>query len=276
MTRARRVNAAISYTLLILGMGIVLVPFLYMASVSFKPQTLVFELPPRFIPNPATLDNYRTSLRTDSFDRYFLNSLIVAVSTTAVTVFISSMMAYAFGRMEFFGKRVLFAVLLLGMMIPSVMLIIPQYLVARDLKLLNLHGLIPIYVAMSLSMQTYLLTGFFKSIPKELTEAALIDGANQWTIFWRIILPLSRPGLAVTIIFTFLYSWDEFPWAHVAIKESSQRTLPIGIALFQTQHLTQWGQVFAASIVALIPVIVVYVIFQRYFVAGIATTGIKS
>jgi multiple sugar transport system permease protein len=161
-------------------------------------------------------------------------------------------------------------------MIPPVMLIIPQFLVARDLELRNLRALVPVYIAMNLSMQTYLLTGFFKSIPKDLTEAALIDGANQWTIFWRIILPLSRPGLAVTIIFTFLYSWDEFPWAHVVIKESSQRTLPIAIALFQTQHLTEWGQVFAASIVALIPILIVYIIFQRYFVAGIATTGIKA
>lgn len=276
MTRARRLNAAISYFFLIVGMGIVAVPFIYMVSVSFKPQTMVFELPPKIIPAQVTLDNYRESLQTENFDQYFFNSLFVATATTVSTVLIASMMAYAFGRMEFFGKRVLFAILLLGMMIPSVMLIIPQYLVARDFGLLNLRGLIPVYAAMSLSMQTYLLTGFFKSIPKELTEAALIDGASQWTIFWRIILPLSRPGLAVTIIFTFLFSWDEFPWAQVAIKESSQRTLPIGIALFQTQHLTEWGQVFAASIVALIPVVTVYIIFQRYFVAGIATTGIKS
>jgi multiple sugar transport system permease protein len=129
---------------------------------------------------------------------------------------------------------------------------------------------------MNLSMQTYLLTGFFKTIPLDLIEAALIDGASQWTIFRKIILPLSRAGLAVTVIFTFLYSWDEFPWAHVAIKETSRRTLPIAIALFQNQHLTEWGQVFAASIVALIPVVIVYVIFQRYFVAGIATTGMKT
>jgi multiple sugar transport system permease protein len=167
--------------------------------------------------------------------------------------------------------------LLLGMMIPPVMLIIPQFLVAKELNLLNsLFGLIVVYVAMNLSMQTYLLSGFFQSIPTALTEAALIDGAGQWTIFWRIILPLSRPGLAVTIIFTFLYSWDEFPWAHVAIKETSRRTLPIAIALFQNQHLTEWGQVFAASIIALIPILIVYIVFQRYFVAGIATTGLKS
>jgi multiple sugar transport system permease protein len=193
------------------------------------------------------------------------------------TVLVSSMLAYAFGRMEFRGKSVLFSTLLLGMMIPPVMLIIPQFLIAKELKLLNsLVGLIVVYIAMNLSMQTYLLTGFFKTIPKDLIEAALIDGASQWRIFWRIILPLSRPGLAVTIIFTFLYSWDEFPWAHVAIKEASRRTLPVAIALFQNQHLTEWGQVFAASIAALIPVVIVYVIFQRHFISGIATTGMKS
>lgn len=276
MKRARMMNATITYSLLILGMLVMAVPFIYMVSVSLKPQTMIFEMPPKIIPSETTFDNYTEAINTDNFDRYFINSLVVATITTAVTVIIASMMAYAFGRMEFFGKRILFAVLLLGMMIPPVMLIIPQFLVARDLELRNLRALVPVYVAMNLSMQTYLLTGFFKSIPKDLTEAALIDGANQWTIFWRIIIPLSRPGLAVTIIFTFLYSWDEFPWAHVVIKESSQRTLPIAIALFQTQHLTEWGQVFAASIVALIPIVTVYVIFQRYFVAGIATTGIKS
>lgn len=276
MKRAHLMNAGITYSLLILGMLIMAVPFVYMVSVSLKPQTMIFEMPPRIIPAEITLKNYTEALKTDNFDRYFLNSLLVATTTTALTVVIASMMAYAFGRLEFFGRRILFAILLLGMMIPPVMLIIPQFLVVRDLELRNLRALVPVYVAMNLSMQTYLLTGFFKAIPKDLTEAALIDGANQWTIFWRIILPLSRPGLAVTVIFTFLYSWDEFPWAHVIVKESSQRTLPIAIALFQTQHLTEWGQVFAASIVALIPIVTVYIIFQRYFVAGIATTGIKA
>jgi multiple sugar transport system permease protein len=125
-------------------------------------------------------------------------------------------------------------------------------------------------------MQTFLLRSFFETIPRELEEAVLVDGGTQWIIFRRIILPLSRPGLAVVAIFTFLYSWDEFPWAHVAIREASRRTLPVAIALFQNQHLTQWGQVFAASIVALVPVITVFVIFQRYFIRGITTTGLKG
>jgi multiple sugar transport system permease protein len=116
----------------------------------------------------------------------------------------------------------------------------------------------------------------FEGIPRDLEEAALIDGASTWTVLWKVILPLSRTGLAVVTIFTFLYSWSEFPWAHVAIKETTRRTLPIAIALFQGQHLTEWGQVFAASIVALIPIVIVFVAFQRYFIQGIATTGMKG
>jgi multiple sugar transport system permease protein len=277
MRRTKRLYALITYTLLILGAFIVVIPFLYMLSSSLKPQSFVFEMPPRIIPSEITLKNYTEAFATDDFALYFGNSLFVALTTTGLTVLVSSMLAYAFGRMEFRGKSVLFSTLLLGMMIPPVMLIIPQFLIAKELKLLNsLVGLIVVYIAMNLSMQTYLLTGFFKTIPKDLIEAALIDGASQWRIFWRIILPLSRPGLAVTIIFTFLYSWDEFPWAHVAIKEARRRTLPVAIALFQNQHLTEWGQVFAASIAALIPVVIVYVIFQRHFISGIATTGMKS
>ncbi len=277
MQKKRLVYAVITYALLSLGALIVAIPFLYMVSVSLKPQSFTFEMPPRLIPTEVTWRNYTEALSTDNFGLYFANSVIVAVSATALTVLVASMLAYAFARMQFRGKKLLFAVLLLGMMIPSVMLIIPQFLVAKELRLLNsLLGLILVYVAMSLSLQTYLLTGFFKTIPQDLLEAAWIDGASPWTVFWRIVLPLSRSGLAVTVIFTFLYSWDEFPWAHVAIKETSRRTLPIAIALFQNQHLTEWGQVFAASIVALLPVVLVYVLFQRHFIAGIATTGMKS
>ncbi|HYO88106.1 MAG TPA: carbohydrate ABC transporter permease [Candidatus Limnocylindrales bacterium] len=277
MTRSRLFIAIISYALLLLGVLVVAVPFVYMVTSSLKPQSLVMEMPPRIIPSEITFDNYTKALATDNFGVYFLNSLFVATTATGITVVLSAMLAYAFARMEFRGKRVLFGALLLGLMIPPVMLIIPQFLVIKDLKLYNsLASLIVVYVAMNLSLQTFMLTGFFKTIPQDLIDAALIDGAGQWRIFWRLILPLSKAGLAVVIIFTFLYSWDEFPWAHVAIKEASRRTLPIAIALFQNQHLTEWGQVFAASIVALIPIVIVYIVFQRYFIAGIATTGMKS
>jgi len=273
----RRLGQLITYLLLLLGMGIVIAPFWYMVTTSFKPQTMIFEMPPPLWPQPATLDNYTAALGKDRFGAYFLNSLVVATTSTGLTVLVSSMLAYAFARLEFPGREVLFYVLLLGMMIPPVMLIIPQFIVAKSLDLLNsLQGLIVVYVTMNLSMQTFLLRGFFEGIPRDLEEAALIDGGSRWTIFWRIVLPLSRPGLAVVTIFTFLYSWDEFPWAHVAIKETSRRTLPIAIALFQSEHLTEWGQVFAASIVALIPVVIVFVVFQRHFIRGIASTGLKG
>ncbi|HLF27489.1 MAG TPA: carbohydrate ABC transporter permease [Anaerolineae bacterium] len=273
----RRLGRLLTYALLIFGMGLVIAPFWYMVSTSFKPQTMIFEMPPQLWPQPATLDNYTAALGKDRFGLYFLNSLVVAIGSTGLTVLVSSLLAYAFARLKFPGRELLFYLFLLGMMIPPVMLIIPQFIVAKTLGLFNsLFGLILVYVTMNLSMQTFLLRGFFESLPRDLEEAALIDGGSRWTIFWRIVLPLSRPGVAVVTIFTFLYSWDEFPWAHVAIKETSRRTLPIAIALFQSEHLTEWGQVFAASLVALIPVVIVFVVFQRYFIRGIASTGIKG
>ncbi len=270
-------HQALIYGLLVGGLVIVAVPFLLMLSTSLKPQQFTFEYPPRLVPRQVTLHNYVQALNKDQFFLYFWNSLIVAVLTTTATVLVSSLLAYAFGRLDFPGKNGLFYLLLLGMMIPPVTLIIPQFLVAKTLKLFNTHlGLVVVYVTMNLSMQTFLLRGFFESIPSELEDAVRIDGGSRWTIFCHIVLPLSRPGLATVAIFTFLYSWDEFPWAHVAIKESSRRTLPIAIALFQNQHLTQWGQVFAASIVALIPVVIVFVFFQRHFIRGIARSGLKG
>lgn len=272
-----RTSRFVTYSLLILGVLIVTLPFWYMVVTSLKPQAFIFEIPPRLWPSPATLGNYIEALTKEDFGLYFLNSLVVATIATVLTVGISAMMAYAFARLDFPGKEVVFYGLLLGMMIPPVMLIIPQFIIAKNLHLLNsLFGLIVVYISMNLSVQTFLLRGFFEGIPKSLEEAAVIDGASRWTIFRRVALPLVRPGLAVVAIFTFLYSWDEFPWAHVAIKETSKRTLPIGIALFQSAHLTEWGQVFAASIVAIVPVIIVFAVFQRHFIRGDVSSGIKG
>lgn len=273
----RRRGKAFTYLLLAIGSGFVVVPFWFMVATSLKPQAYIFDIPPSLIPREVTTDNYTEALGKDLFGVYFLNSMVVALSTVVLTLVLSSLLAYGFARLEFPAKEKIFYLLLLGMMVPPVMLIIPQFLIAKNLNLLDsLAGLVAVYIAMNVSMQTFLLRGFFESIPRDLEDAALIDGASRWTIMWRIIIPLSRPGLAVVAIFTFLYAWDEFPWAHVAIRETTKRTLPIGIALFQSQHLTQWGQVFAASIVALIPVVVVFAIFQRYFVRGISTTGLKG
>ena len=267
----------LTYLLLFIGLGFVIIPFLFMISTAFKPQTYIFEMPPRLIPSEVTLKNFTDAIQKDNFLAFFLNSCVVAFFATSGTVLVSSMLAYAFARLEFPFKKALFYLLLVGMMVPSVILIVPQFIIAKHLDLLNrLSGLVLVYITMSISQQTFLLRGFFEGIPHDLEEAALIDGANNLQIFWKIILPLSKPGLATVTIFTFLYSWDEFPWAHVAIQETSKRTLPIAIALFQSQHLTQWGLVFAASLMALIPVVLVFLFFQKYFVQGIATSGIKE
>jgi len=276
-TAQMRLQRFVTYTLLLAGVLVVSLPFWYMFITSLKPQSLIFEMPPRLFPAEVTLKNYTAALSKDLFGLYFINSLFVATASTGLTVIVSSMLAFAFARLEFVGKEIIFRVFLIGMMIPPVMLIIPQFIIAKWLGLYNsLFSLIFVYVTMNLSMQTFLLRGVFEGIPRDLEEAALIDGADNWTVLWKVILPLSRAGLAVVTIFTFLYSWSEFPWAHVAIKETTRRTLPIAIALFQGQHLTEWGQVFAASIVALIPIVIVFVAFQRYFIQGIASTGMKG
>jgi len=275
-TKEERIFRNIAYILLICGVAITLVPFIYMISASFKSQIYTFEYPPRLIPRDPTLVNYIKALGKDLFGINLLNSFFVATVTTVSTVFISSLMAYAFSRMRFPGKEVFFYILLLGMMIPPVMLIIPQFIIVKNLHLLdNLWGLIVVYISVTLSMQTFLLRSFFETIPRELEEAVLVDGGTRWDIFRKIILPLSKPGLAVVAIFTFLYAWDEFPWAHVAIREGSRRTLPVAIALFQSQYLTQWGLLFAATTVASIPAVMVFVIFQRYFIQGVITSGLK-
>lgn len=276
MRKQRRANTLTHFSLSALAL-IMTFPFLFMLSTSLKGQSQIFDIPPSLIPNHPTFANYLEILTKDGFFRYFLNSLLVASLTTALTVVLSSALAFSFARGTFRFKELIYAFVLLGMMIPPVMLIIPQFLVAKNLGLLNSPlALILVYTCMNLPMQTFLLRGFFEDIPKELEEAAILDGASKSRVYFNVMLPLARPGIAVVAIFTFLYSWDEFPWANVAVNQDSQRTLPIALAFFQSQHLTQWGLVFAGAVLAVIPVLMIFGFFQRYFVAGVASTGMKG
>ena len=270
---------AIRIVLLSFGALIMITPFLYMLSTSFKGQTYVFTNPPQFIPSPATTANYEQALASPDFFRYFLNSLIVAVLSTAISLLVSSMMAYAFARFEFRGKETIFRVLLLGLMIPAIMLIIPQFILAKNLHLLDsLAGLVVFYVAGSLSLNTFLLRGFFESIPAELDQAMQVDGAGAWLRYWRLAIPLAKPGLATATIFTFLASWDEFTLALTLTNSPENQTLPIAIKLFagEGNNAVQWGLVFAASVIAVVPVIIVFLVFQRYFVQGLTSGAIKG
>lgn len=277
-SRRRRMGvAAVRYALLIVCALALALPFAFMVSTSLKSHTLLLEYPPRLIPSDPTLDNYAQAWGANSFGRYFLNSSMVAVVTTFGTVLLASMMAYGFARFRFPGRGVLFGMVVVGLTIPTMLLIIPQFLLAKDLGLLNsLAGLVPFYIGTQIAFSTFLLRAFFEQIPVELDEAMLIDGAGPWRRYWDLAVPLSRPALATCAIFTFLGSWDEFVWALTVINDVSQRTLPIGIALFRGQHGTSWGLVFAASVIAVVPVIVVYVIFQRQLVAGLTNGALKS
>jgi multiple sugar transport system permease protein len=263
--------------LVILGLAVMLLPFIYMVATSFKQNALVLQLPPEFIPHHPTTANYSDAWSSNKFGRYFFNSIIVALATTVCAVFLSSMMAYAFARFRFVGQRLMFGLLLVGLMVPTMMLLIPQFLLARQLGMLNsLWGLVFFYTAMNLALNTFLLRSFFQDIPRELEEAMVVDGAGPWARYWRLILPLSRPALATVAIFSFLASWDEFVWALTVINDPNRRTLPIAIALFQGQHTTSWGLVFAASTIAVIPVFAIFLVFQRQFVSGITSGALKA
>jgi ABC-type glycerol-3-phosphate transport system permease component len=274
---ARSANATFRYVVLIAGALVMVTPFVYMISTSFKAQAYVLTFPPQFIPNPATTANYSEALTSQNFPLYFTNSLIVAVIATAISVLVSSMMAFAFARFAFAGKEIIFRILLAGLAIPAVMLLIPQFVLAKYWNLLDsLPGLIVFYVAGSLALNTFLLRGFLASIPGELDQAMQVDGANAWSRYWRLALPLARPAIATATIFTFLACWDEFPLALTMINSPERRTLPLAIAAFHGANATQWGLVFAASLIAVIPVIIVFLVFQRHFVQGLTSGAVKG
>jgi multiple sugar transport system permease protein len=265
------------YLLLLLGATVTTIPFIYMVSTAFKGQTYVFELPPKLIPADPTVQNFTDAWDSNNFQTYFLNSLFVSIFTTLLILFVSSMLAFAFARFHFFGKKLLFALILVTLMIPSMMLIIPQFILAKNLGLLNsLWGLVFVYVAMNIAVNTFLLRGFFEGIPKELEDATRIDGGGFFTIFFRVVLPLSKPALATVAIFTFLFGWDEFVWATISINEPEKFTLPVAIATFHGAHQTQWGLVFAASLFAILPVIIAFILLQKHFIRGLTSGSVKG
>lgn len=277
MSRRFTPAEALRLTTLAVGALVMITPFLYMVSTSFKAQQYVLKIPPQFIPDPATLSNYERVLIKGDFVQYFLNSAFVAVVATAIAVLLSAMMAYGFARYRFPGREWLFRILLVGLMIPALMLIVPQFVLAKWLGLIDtLWGLIVFYVAGNLALNTFLLRGFFEALPQELDDAMQIDGASDWRRFIGLALPLARPALATATIFTFLATWDEYAWALTAITSPENKTLPIAIALLMGPKGTQWGLVFAASIVAILPVIAVFLIFQRHFVQGLTVGAVKG
>lgn len=264
------------YLIAATGAVVMVVPFLWMVSTAFKEYAYVIEFPPRLIPAAPTFSNFVQAWTANNFQLYFKNSLIVSIISVILAVLISAMMAYAFARFNFPGKEPLFFAVLLILMVPNLIGIIPQFLLAKTLGLRNsLFGLIVFYVATSLPLNTFLLRGFFEALPRELEEAMLIDGGSYFTIFARLVLPLSTPALATVSIFSLLGFWDEYILALTFIDNPARRTLPVAIASFQGQHGTDWGLVFAASLIAMVPVILLYITLQRYFTGGLTSGAFK-
>lgn len=268
------------YILLILGLVIVVMPMVYMVSTSLKPNGALYEFPPKFFPEKSeiTLENYKYVIGEGKFYINFINSLFVSVITVFLSAIVSAALAFCVARFDFKGVKLLFTAIMLTMLIPGTTLIIPQYELAVRLNTINkVSGLIPFYVAWVIPTSTFMLKGFIEGIPKELDEAAYIDGASTFDVFFKVILPLIKPGIATVAIFNFLTSWEEFPWANTVINDNMKRTLPIAISGFFGQHqFTQWGYVFALSTLSLIPVLLVFIIFQKYFISDITAGAIKG
>jgi multiple sugar transport system permease protein len=260
------------------GFGLVmLAPFALMVSTAFKPHAYVLEIPPKLIPDPLTLDNFVEAWTSNSFGRYFLNSAIVTVASTAISVTLAAMLGFTFARYTFPGSRVMFGALLFTLTVPGLVLLIPQFVLARNLGLLNsLFGLVIVYAVLNLGLNTFLLRGFFAAMPSEIFDAASVDGAGPWRTFRSVAVPLAGPGLATITIFSFLAAWDEFTWAIVSISDQSLYTLPVAIRLFQRANGTEWGLVFAASLIAMVPVLILFVSLQRYIVSGAFQGAVKG
>lgn len=273
----QRLFNLIIFLVLCIGVVITAAPLMYMVATAFKGSSFVQEYPPRFIPENITLENFEQAFTSRNFGRALLNSAMVAVATSLLVTALSAMMAYSFARFSFTGKRALYAMLLLMLMVPGVVLLIPQFILATKLGLRNsLPGLVIVYSAGPLAFNTFLLRGFFESLPRELEESAIIDGASAFTVFWRIMLPLAAPAISTVAVFSFLGAWDEYILALNFLTDEKLRTLPIAIANFRGQHTTNWGLVFAGSLTAVIPTILLFVFFQRYFIQGITSGAVRG
>ncbi|KIL51058.1 carbohydrate ABC transporter permease [Jeotgalibacillus campisalis] len=255
------------YAILIFGVLIFIFPFIYMILTTFLTSAYSLPRPEEVFTARPNLENYKEVWMEYEFYRYFLNSLLVAGVAMVGSLLLGSMSAYAFARFEFPFKELIFRAYLFTMMIPLVLAIVPQFTVINNLGLVNTYaGLWLIYIGGGVVGSTFFLRGFFETIPKDLEESILIDGGGKWRIFWNIYLPLSKPALGTMAIFAFSGTWDEYFVALTIIKDEAMRTLPIALMMFQGQHASNWALVFAASLIAIIPVIIIYIIFQKKFV----------
>ncbi|MBK9745528.1 MAG: carbohydrate ABC transporter permease [Chloroflexi bacterium] len=265
------------YALLTVIALLIILPLLWGLSTSFKPKSEWF-LPQIFwIPRTFTLDNYQSILENPSLPitRWFLNSVLVASIITVLILAIDSIAAYAYARMEFPGKRILFGLLLATLFLPGVMFLVPNFLTVTSLGLLNNYAGV-VLPALSGVFGVFFMRQFFESLPRELEEAAFIDGATRLQTFMLIALPLAKPALATLGIITFLGAWNDFLWPLLVLKDRTLLTLPPGLRTLQGAYTSEYGQMMAGAVITSIPVLILYLLLQRYIVESVQTTGLKG
>nr|WP_226984163.1 carbohydrate ABC transporter permease [Halothermothrix orenii] len=246
-----------------------------MVLTSFKIESDIVSYPPTLIPRTFTLKSYLNIWKSIPFVRFFINTVIFAVGVTVISVFFDSMAAYAFARINFPGKKFLFILVLATLMVPFQVTLIPVFKILFNLGWLDTF-LALIIPRASNAFGIFLLRQFFITIPGELEDAARIDGCSEFRIYWNIILPLSKPALTTLAIFHFMYNWNDFLWPLVMTSSSTMRTLPVGLALFMGEHVIEYGLLMAGATLALLPIVVAYLFAQRFFIKGIALTGLKG
>lgn len=257
--------------------GVVIIPVAYMFSMAFTLESNQLKFPIEWIPQPITMNNFVTIFVDPQLPivRWFTNSLIISVFGTMIIVFLSSLSGYAFARLEFPGKSFLFSILLFSLMIPAAVTLIPAFLLLRDLKLLNTYHAIWWPAAASVT-GIFLMRQHFYSIPVELEDAARVDGANRFRIYWQISLPLVRGAMVALFIFAFLGLWNDLFWPLIVLSERAALTLPVGLLVIQQGSYIQRGLAFAGAFIASVPVLIFYAIFQRKIIAGITTAGLAG
>jgi multiple sugar transport system permease protein len=257
--------------------AITVFPFYWMLNTSLKPPSEIFLSPPSFFSENWTIAAYDTLLRARPFARYFLNSLVVSLCSTALSVVLAALAAYGFTRFHIRGAGLLIVFLLFTKMLPETLLIIPYFQLMSDLGLINTYAaLILAYSSFALPFSVWMLIGFFRSIPREIDEAAIVDGAGRLTAFFRVILPLARPGLVAVALFTFLISWNSYVWALVLTTDPNMFVLSVGIANMVGEYRVQWNEMMAAAVIAALPVMVIYALLERHLVSAITAGAVKG
>ncbi len=273
--RGRRLPFSPWHLVLFPTMLIMLVPLLWMLVTSVQTLNETRHFPPVFVPSRVHLENYTQVLRMAPFSRWFLNTLIVTTASVAGNLLFCSLAGYAFARIKFFGREVVFLLVLATLMIPFQVVMIPTFLIVKRLGMIDTLGAL-IVPNLAGAFGVFLLRQFFRTLPIELEEAARIDGASRIGILFKIVLPLSAPALATLAVVTFMWTWNDFLWPLITIYNEHNMTLQLGLTTFQGAHQTNTNLLMAANVMSMLPVLLLFFAAQRYFIRGIATSGLKG